>query len=231
MFAVYVRVEMSFNPTYDGRDNLRRLYELFRDSTDAFGKVIADSTTTMVDVPSFYAFNPERHRLYINGARQKVDDAIAAGDFEDLEGSFRLNAAQGDEIEMHTAERPRYVVGKESVATAAGVVDSDLGANDQWVVGVRDRSVPENLAYFEVNGDGNHRAVLEGGGAEVASEPFTFPENVDETKPVRYEIRFNWYNVGRYLFTVSYTDDSKPVGEKQRRANLLLNQFHYTHGV
>lgn len=196
-----------------GSFNIRRLTEYLDQSRDAFGKQISDGTRNSIDVPSFYTYNPERLRYYANDTRT---DPTTDTRFSDREGDYLLEPNAGDKLEMHTAERPRYVVGYEAVGSAAAMAETQLGAGDQIQVGLRDRSDPENLAYFELNGDSPNRLVLEGQGAEVASTEFEFPGSVDETTPLRYEIQFNWYNVGRYLFTVSYTDSGEDVGERQR---------------
>jgi len=198
---------------------LRRTADSVDSWNDAFGKQIADGTRNAVDIPAFYDFNPERHRLYLNDSRVSPEDVPAK--FTDEEADFLLEPAAGDKMEIHTAERPRYIVGYESVASLAAKGETELGAGDTFTCGLRDRSDPENLAYFEINGDSPNRVVLVGSGTEVAAEEFEFPGTraddltIGYQTPIRYEIQFNWYNVGRYLFKISYSDDSRPVGDRQ----------------
>lgn len=197
----------------NGSFSTRRLTEYLDETRDAFDRSISDGTSNSVDVPSFYSFSPERLRLYINDARTAPSDAGAK--FTDQEGNFRLSPAAGDKIEIHTAERPRYVVGYDAVATTAAKMESQLGTGDTFRVGVRDRADPENLGFFELNGDSDNRVVLTGSGSEIASDTFEFPSAVTEQTPVRYEIQFNWYGVGRWRFRISYTDNSRDMGERQ----------------
>lgn len=75
---------------------------------------------------------------------------------------------------------------------------------------------PENRALFELNGDSDNRVVLVDEDTEVAAATFTLPDGVDETTPLRFEIQYNAYNVGRYQFKISYTDDDRPINSKQQ---------------
>jgi hypothetical protein len=193
---------------------LNEIKRLAQGSRDGFGKQISDGTRNTLDVPGHYPYNPERHRLELNGARIEPGDIPTQ--YTENAASHTLSPNAGNELGMHTAERSRYIVGYEASATTASVVDSTLGAGDTYRVGVSDKEDPTNRSYFEINGDGANRLVLEDEGTEVTSAEFAFPDGVDETDAIRYEIQFNWYNVGRYLFRVSYTDDDAPPGDKQK---------------
>lgn len=180
---------------------------------DGFGKQIADGTRNSIDIPAFYDFNPERLRLYEDDVR--VEPADVPTQFTDKEGEYLLEPAAGTKLEMHSAERPRYIVGYESEASLASKLNSELGAGDTVELGVRDRSDPENKAYFEFNGDSPNRLVLVREGSESISQEFELPENATVQDPVRYAIRFNWYGVGPFKFEISYTDNGQGDGNKQ----------------
>jgi hypothetical protein len=199
----------------------RRLLQLLnrvKESSDPFGKLIADGTRNSVDIPSMYRFNPERLRLYENDAR--VTPAAAGAQFVDAEGEFRLEPDAGTKLELQTAERPRYIVGYEAQGSLAARLNSTLGTGDTAEFGLRDKSDPENKAFFEFTGDGGGRAVIQREGSEVASTPITLPDSVSVQDPIRYAIDFNWYGVGSFVFTVSYTDDSELLGERQQNATV-----------
>jgi hypothetical protein len=190
-------------------DLLQRMDERGEESTDAFGKAIADGTRNTIDVPSIYSFSPERLRLYLDDARQEPGDVSAK--FTDEEGNWLLEPAAGESFYISTAERPRYIVGYEANMSAASAVPSDLQSGDTFRVGGRDRQSPENQAFFEVNGDSPNRAVLVDEGTEVATSEWQYPDDapVDVTSAVRYEITYNAYGVGRWRFNLSFTDESR----------------------
>jgi len=205
-------------PNRTDNDYLKRRDKRDRLSTDAFGKKIADGTTNAVDIPSFYTYNPERLRLQQDGTR--VDPEDIPTKFTDNEANYTLTPDAGESLLFQTAERPRYVVGYESVASTAAKLNSTLGDGDTVRIGLRDNADPENEAYFEINGNAENRLVIIKQGSEIKSQPFTFPDDIDETSAVRYEIQFNWYNVGRYKFAVTYTNDSEVDGQKEKNANV-----------
>lgn len=181
---------------------------------DAFKKLIADSTTNTLDLQSTYPFSAERLRYNINGTVfRNIDDSTK---IDKTEGSFLLLPDNGDNVTLYSAERPLNVVGYEAVASMALRLNRDLESGDTLTVGTNDFQSPENAAFFELNGDGNHRAVMVDQGMEVASESFELPERISSSSPIRYAIQFNWYGVGRHLFTVSYTDPSESIGQRQK---------------
>lgn len=196
---------------------------------DAFGKQIADGTRNTIDIPSIYDFNSERLRLFLNGSREEPPDVSSK--FTDGEYSFNLEPAAGDTFSIQTAERPRYIVGYDSSASTAARVPSGLGSGDTHRLGLRDRQDPENKIYFEINGDSDNRVVIEKEGSENASETWTFPDAVDETNPIRYEVKYNAYNVGRYNFNLSFTDSAQGDNGLQQNedvANLAVDDEYAT---
>ena len=192
---------------------LNELKRIWLRSNDAFGRIIADGTRNSVDIPAYTEFNPERLRLFENDTRVRPADIPTQ--FTDTESTWQLTPDAGNTLTIFTAERPRYIVGYEGEASTASKATNALGAGDTLEIGLSDRQTPVNKAYFEINGGSDNRLVLVGQGSEVATTTFTFPEGVDETTPIRYEIQFNWYNVGRYRFNISYTDSSRPKGSRQ----------------
>lgn len=202
-----------------GSQNIQReledLNDARRESTDPFGKLIADGTRNSIDIPSMYRFNPERLRLFENDAR--VTPTEAGAQFVDAEGEFRLEPDAGTKLEIQTAERPRYIVGYEAQGSLAANLNSTLGTGDTVEFGLRDKSDPENKAYFEFTPDAaqDGRAVIVNQGTEVATAPISLPDGVSLQDPIRYAIDFNWYGVGSFKFNISYTDGSADMGERQ----------------
>ena len=182
-------------------------------NSDAFGKLIADGTTNRLDLPSHYDFNPERYRTEVNGTKSRTLDT---NKYTDEDAGIRLTPAAGDTLKLFTAERPRYTVGYEAVASLAAKGETTLDTGDTIRLGLANLESPTSEAYFEITSTGQ-RAVLESNGSEVATESWTYPDGIDYQSPVRYEIQYNWYNVGRYLFTIAFTDDSRPMDGRQRK--------------
>lgn len=207
---------MSDDNIRSSRSSERDFQRLVRGrSSDAFGKIITDSTTNTLDLPSAYPFSPERYRYNINGTvfRKIGSDTRIARE----EGSFILQPDSGDTISLYSAERPRYVVGYEALASMSTKLNTSLNNGDTVRIGINDFQSPENAAFFELNGDpDNDRIVLVNEGTEVATSDIRLPDEINRTDPLRWEIKFNWYGVGRYEFTVSHTDDGQNAGEKQR---------------
>jgi len=174
-------------------ENIYDMAEFFRRSSSAFDKLIADSTSNTLDLPSGYKFSPERYRYKINGTRFRHidDDARIARE----ESSFLLQPDQNDTITFFSAERPRYVVGYEAVASGSIKINTPLETGDKIRFGTNDFQNPENAAFFEING-GQNRIVLKDQGTEHTEQTFTLPDNLDETNPIRWEIKYNWYGVG-----------------------------------
>jgi len=187
--------------------------ELFRRSSDAFNKIITDSTSNTLDLPSGYKFSPERYRFDINSTRFRDIDGDTRVSRE--ESSFLLQPDQNDKITFFSAERPRYVVGYEAVASGSFKINTTVDTGDKIRFGINDFQNPENAAFFEING-GDNRVVLKDQGTEHTTQNFTLPDTLDATDPIRWEIKYNWYGVGRYLFTINYSDDTQPQGEKQQ---------------
>lgn len=179
---------------------------------DQFGQQVSHGITNSVDIPSHHPFSPERLRYVKNGSR--VRDAPSDSTFTDREQDWLLEPAAGDTVTLYSAERPRYIVGVDASASLAGQVESSLGDGDTIRFGLSDRQTPENAAFFEVNGNAENRIVTVKGGSESNSQTWTYPNGVDETTIVRYEIRFNWYGVGTYQFLLTYTKDGQVTGEK-----------------
>lgn len=181
---------------------------------DSFNLQTSHGISNSVDIPSFYDFSPERLRYYKNGTRVRDRNLAAEPTFTDRNEDWLLEPASGDTLELRTAERPRYVVGVDAIATLANYIPSGLATGDTVNLGIAAETTHDNAAYFELNGGSDNRVVLKRAGSEIASETFEYPEGVDETSPLVYRIDFNWYGVGSYEFKVFYTDAGHEDGEQ-----------------
>jgi hypothetical protein len=205
---------MTHEPNKSDNDLLKRQDKRQIGWTDNFGNQVAQAITNSVDVPSFNPFNPERLRYFKNGTRIRDRNLSGEATFTDREQDYLLEPASGDTLRLQTAERPRYIVGTDVSGSLAGHQQVALQSGDTWTCGLSDLQSPENGAFFEINGDSPNRIVLLRGGTEVASKEWTYPNGLDETNAIRYEIVYNWYGVGPYDFKLFYTDDTKADGKQ-----------------
>lgn len=182
---------------------------------DAFGNIITRGTTNELDIGSQYDFNPERLRYVENGTRILDPDGDSTR-FTDTENTWDITPQAGDTIELFTAQRSAYVVGYDAQASHALILDDVLGTGDTYEFGLTDRQDPENKAYFEFTETGQ-RAVIVNADTEVASESFEFPTGVTQQTPIRPQIDFNSYGIGRYQFSITYTDNTDEKEYRQKK--------------
>jgi hypothetical protein len=176
---------------------------------DAFDRPVT-TLSNKVDLPSSYPWSPERYRIDINGTRTHIDDTTKV---TDRTRDFLVEPAAGDTIVFRTAERLRYVVGVEGLASWAWQLLTALGIDDQLRIGVSD--LDGNGYYYEIVGDGSAAgytatAIIENADdGVVASESFNSP--VPPTDFQRDAVQWNWYDVGRALFRKTYTEDGEQI--------------------
>lgn len=177
----------------------------FKDGKDAFGKPIADSVKNDADIAAHYPFNPERHRLFLNGNRQFVQyNSISK--FNQLEDAHELQPASNDSMVFRTAEKFRYrvqYVVKPSIAFEANQslqsgdkVAFEYGDDtDGWAMEWRGDLASDEVELF-VRRNGTTKA------SRVVKT------NTTVTDWNRYAAEINWYNVGEARFIETYTDDA-----------------------
>lgn len=191
---------------------LNELKRLQVQSSDVFGKQIADGTRNEFDYASNYNFSPERLRLFINGSNvnpQYTSDSR----FTDTEETWDLSPNSGDAMRIETAESITYRVGYTVTASNAfqltqSLQDGDVfrwGAfneTDGWVLEQRGADHTDAQADIIEHRNGS-RTTLE---SDVElSEP--------TTDWSRYELRYSWYNVGGQEWIQSYTDDGEHIND------------------
>jgi hypothetical protein len=176
---------------------------------DAFDRPVT-TLSNKVDLPSSYPWSSERYRISINGTRTHIDDTTKV---TDRRRDFLVEPDAGDTIVFRTAERLRYVVGVEGLASWAWQLLNALGTDDRLRMGVSD--LAGNGYYYEIVGDDSApgytaTATIENADdGVVASESFNPP--VEPTDFQRDAIQWNWYDVGRALFRKTYTEDGEQI--------------------
>jgi hypothetical protein len=180
-------------------------------AADAFYRPLT-GYTNQIDLPPTYPFSEERYRLEINGTRTHIDETAKA---TDRNYDFVLEPAAGDRITIRTAERLRYIVGFDAVASWAWQQLTTLDVDDVVRVGVSD--LARNGYYVEYTGEDSAagytaEAIIENAtDGIVARESFGSP--VDPTATQRDAVWWNWYNAGRARFVKTYTDDGEQFND------------------
>ena len=178
---------------------------------DAFNRPVT-TLSNKIDLPSSYPWSSERYRISINGARTHIDDTAKV---TDRASDFLVEPAAGDTIVFRTAERLRYVVGVEGLASWAWQLLSSLGTDDRLRMGVSD--LEGNGYYYEFVGDNSPTGytatitIENGDDGVVASKSFVPPNSPTDFQ--RDSIQWNWYNVGRALFRKTYTESGDQINQ------------------
>lgn len=188
------------------------------ENQDAFDNLVVRNTQNELDIGSHYNFNLERLRFLENGTLINDPDADSTR-FDDLENNYRLSPQAGDDLFLYTAQRSRYLIGFDAQASMALQLETALGTGDRVEFGLNDLQTPVNKAFFEFT-DSGQRCVLTKSGSENVETSFELPDGVTQTTPLRPEIKFNAYGIGRYEFILSYTDSTEPIGEKQKNVTV-----------
>jgi len=197
---------------------------------DAFGKLIADTTTNKADLASHYDYNPERWRVRVDGTRVLPEYGSVA-EFEDGTDEFRLKPSQGGTAQILTAEKFRYVVGYVTKPSFAFNTNRSLEGDDLVVVGYGDPDLQNiSTGLLGDNADGYFlvydtslssdevKTVVYRDGTAVAGPNIAPAEKaIDIWK--RYAIDLNWYNVGETSFTETYTQN----GSQQKIVRQMLS--------
>lgn len=194
-----------------GSHGIKRITEAVTKSDDGFGNRVTRGTTNKLGLPSFNPFSEERYRFIENGSRVEDPDANSTR-FTDRDKDFYIEPDAGDTLEFKSAEAPRYIPGYDSEVTWGFKFDTFLKTADDrldlFVEGAYE------LRFF---GDGTVTAATIESESDNETRSVTLPDTVQNTDPLRPLLRFNWYNVGRAAWELSYThtddDASKQLDE------------------
>lgn len=196
--------------TLDDNIELHQLKRLILDSTDAFGKLVADATANELDIATQYDLSPERARLFRNGSRA-FPQYNTVSQFSDDADVWTLQPDAGDRMHIRSAESVTYTVNYVLQLSQAFELNQSLTDGDVLRWG----------AY-----DGTDGWIAEQRGADHADDQIDVIESragvettlaTDVTLPqpltdwTRYELRYNWYNVGNQRWVQTYTDDGTQV--------------------
>ena len=196
-----------------------RKVRLFRDeiekrkhSTTGFDTSIADSTTSLLDLPSSYPVNSERYKVVQEGT-------VGDTEFSDTPGEYKLsvNGTEGDVHELMARQRLAYVPNYELLWGAACYLENELVSGQRLEVALSDperengyfiRIEDESKTCFIRNGNADID-VIEWGQREDTSDPYN--DEFDETQPQVFRQFVSWYGDGAAKTTLTHADkNSKP---------------------
>lgn len=192
-------------------------------SSDAFGKTIADGTTNEADISAEYDFSPERWRLYNNGTRQFVQYGDNTN-FTDAADSHNLQPDAGDTMKLETAERFRYVVQYVIKPSGAFQINQDLQSGDYIAFGYGDDDIanssfdspgPAADGWFLYSNESIYpqvRVVEYRDGTEVDGETVSLSKGLKIW--TRYATEINWYNVGNAKWEETFTKDGVQINDQ-----------------
>ena len=179
-----------------------------RHSSTQFDTAIADSTTSLVDLPSTYPFNTERYARLTEGA-------VGESEFVDGDAQFELSVtgAEGDAHELRNRQRVTYLPNYELLWGAAYQMQDELVAGQRLVVGFTDPD-RENGYFVELDSDGQ-RAYIKSDGVRIDETPWgegetraPYRDDIDETVPQVLRMFLSWYGAGGAKTTLTYTDEN-----------------------
>ena len=183
---------------------LRDIEEAITDSNDAFDKQVADGTLNELDIATQYDFSPERVRLYRNGSRA-FPQYNTISQFRDDADVWTLKPEAGDTMHVETAESVTYVVNyvlqlsqafelNQSLTSGDVVRWGAYNGTDGWLAEQRGADHADNEVDIVESRNGTET---------------TLASDVTLSKPLtdwyRYELRYNWYNVGNQTWRQTYT--------------------------
>lgn len=198
-----------------GDDNrvLNEIKRLFYDSSDAFGRQVAEATANELDIASQYTFNPERLRLFKNDNRQFVQyNTIST--FDDKVDVWTMQPTGGDTMHIESAESTTYTVNYEMQTSYAFQLNQSLSDGDIVRVGPRNGSDGWQLEQRGADHTDTQFDVIELAGGSTT----TLASDVELAKPLtdwtRLEARYNWYGVGNQRWSQTYTDNGEQRNEE-----------------
>ncbi len=181
---------------------------------EAFGKLIADTTYSELDVPSHYDFSPERLRLFVNGNRAFVQYEENISQFSDASDSYDLVPESGDFVGIETVRAATYQVGYVIQTSISFGLSQSLKSGDVIRWGPF-RDGEDGWFYEQRGADHTDKQVdikqLRDGTETTLKSEVSLPRST--TNFLRYVCRWNWYNVGNQEWFQTYTEDGEQINE------------------
>ena len=173
---------------------------------DLFNKLIADTTNNESNLASHYPYSPERWRLFkgSNASGNRLfPEYDTVSEYNHRGDVHELKPASGETIIFESAERYRYVVQYEILATWAFQINQELQSGDHIRVGLYDG---DDGWFLEKNGDhADYKVdlVMLRDGSEV------YRKEREVSRKLIYKTRMGlftaWYDVSRQFWIQSYS--------------------------
>jgi len=198
-------------------------------SSDAFGKTVADITQTKADIGAGYSFNPEKLRFYDEGNRVFLQ-YVSSAKFTDAADVWRLQPNADNVLRLETAEKYRYTVGNVigvSRAFEANKKVTELQGDDKIVLGYGRPDLENDMAnadgwFWEwdsnLTEENQVRLTEYRNGTQVFNKVTKTNKALDAW--TRIEDKFNGYNVGIDNRIETYTKLDRDGFVKQVNDNL-----------
>lgn len=173
---------------------------------DLFGKLVSDGTNNESNLASHYPYNPERWRLFkgdnSSGNRLQPEYGSVA-EYNHRGDVHELKPASGETIILESAERYRYAVQYEILATWAFQINQELQTGDHVRIGLYDGT---DGWFLEKNGDQADfkvDLVMLRDGSEV------YRKERELSRKAIYKTRVGlgtaWYDISRQVWLQSYS--------------------------
>lgn len=194
-------------------------------SVGGFGRVTVNNFQTRMDIPSHFKFSPERLRLFKNGEREYVQyETHNTSTFVDEADVWSLRPGNNDNMTLESAESNTYSVGSAMQATYAFQLNESLDDGEAINVGLLKDG---DGWYMRHEGSMPNSSVVDlyarrDGSDILLEEEAVLPRPV--TDWARYELNFNWYNVGNQDWTQTYTVDGRQVNKQFARTSIDGNR-------
>ncbi len=178
-------------------------------SSDLFGKTIADTTKNESNLASHYPYNPERWRLY-SGENATPENRLfpeynTVSQYNHAGDVHELTPAAGETVIFESAERYRYIVQYELIASFSMAVNQSLSGNDRIRAGFY---CCDDGWFLEHNGshaDDECDLVQIRDGVEQYRETRSINQTFQDFQ--RYSFETAWYNISRQLWKESYAEN------------------------
>ena len=203
-------------------------------SATNFDTLVADSTQSILDIPSTYPFNSERLELITEGTVTEADN------FENGDGSYRLsiNGTEGDAIELRSRQRVTYIPNYEILWGIAYFMQNALEPGQRLTAAFTDPD-RENGYFLRIDAD-ERTAFIKNGGtivdqttwgeAKRSIDPYK-RDHLDETVPQVARTYLSWYGDGNADFTLTSSGpdadlNNETVAKVANRQNVATGEIN-----
>ena len=188
--------------------------------SDSFGRLISEGITNYGNLPSYHTYTPTRYRLNrdtgagFERVNLHYEDVEALPYFDDNavgdEDVFVFAPQGGNRLQWKTSHRYEYVVGFDALPTLACAISREPQGDEKLIVGLDTTYPPLSLedGYFlehNASHDPKEADLYEKREGNILGERKTVTLKRPFTEFQRWELTFNWYNVGQETWKETYS--------------------------